>query len=208
MRPAAGHPVAGLSVHGTFSYPRRMGDIQRAKIGTWEKTGYVFLFAAAPPFLIVSDLLEFLGFGFWARMGLTGLVCLGAGYLLSRRVAVERSRRLASDLSRGVFDCAIRYPDSHPGSLRDRWNPGVGQVIDARLLFQPQDASGDPSPTPLGAPRDLGIDNLEGVIAQEGKRPVELRRGWKVLAVDTPSGKMHLAAGDPALELLREEFAH
>ena len=183
-----------------------MGDIQRARVGKWEKAGYVFLFAAALPFIIVSDFLQLLGFEFWERMGLTGLVCVGAGYLLSRRVAVERSQRLASDLSRGVFECAVRYPDSHPGSLRDRWNPGVAQLVGGRLHFQPQDASGDPNPTPLGAPRDLGVDKVEGVIAPEGRRPVELRRGWKVLGVGTSSGRMHLAAGDPALELLREEF--
>ncbi len=183
-----------------------MGDIQRARVGTWEKAGYLLFFGSLFPTLIISDVFEALGFEFWARIGLTGLVALGIGYLVSRPVAAERSRRLASDLSRGVFECAVRYPDPHPGSLRDRWNPGVAQLIDGRLLFQPQDASGDPNPTPLGAPRDLGIDKVEGVIAPEGRRPVELRRGWKVLAIDTPSGEMHLAAGDPALELLQEKF--
>jgi hypothetical protein len=183
-----------------------MGDIQRARVGTWEKAGYLLFFGWLFPTLIISDVFEALGFGFWGRVGLTGLVALGIGYLVSRPVAAERSRRLASDLSRGVFECAIRYPDSHPGSLRDRWNPGVAQLVSGRLLFQPQDASGDPNPTPLGAPRDLGVDTVEGVSAPEGRRPVELRRGWKVLGVGTSSGRMHLAAGDPALELLRSQF--
>ncbi|MBJ2121548.1 hypothetical protein I6N91_11220 [Arthrobacter sp. MSA 4-2] len=183
-----------------------MGDIQRAKVGTWEKAGYLLFFGSLFPALIISDVFEALGFEFWGRVALTGLVCLGVGYLVSRPAAAGRSRRLASDLSRGIFDCAIRYPDSHPGSLRDRWNPGVAQLVAGKLRFQPQNSPTDPSPMPLGAPRELGIDKVEGVIATEGRRPVELRRGWKVLAVDTPSGKMHLAAGDPAVELLREEF--
>ncbi len=58
----------------------------------------------------------------------------------------------------------------------------------------------------FGYPRRTGDIQVDGVIAPEVRRPVELRRGWKVLAVGTPSGRMHLAAGDTALELLREEF--
>jgi hypothetical protein len=41
-----------------------MGDIQRAKVGTLEKAGYLLFFGWLFPTLIISDVIEALGFEF------------------------------------------------------------------------------------------------------------------------------------------------
>lgn len=179
-----------------------MGDIERAKVGKWEKIGYLALLGAFFPSFIVLELLESGGLGWWERYGAALLISCAIAYLLSRPAVAERANRLASDLERGVFDCAIRYPNAHPGSLRDRWNPGVAQYQDGQLLFQPQNFQGDPNPTPMGQPRDLRVVSVKGLVEPD-KRPVDLRRGWKVLELETGGGAMHLAAGEPGLDLLQ-----
>ncbi|WP_026552050.1 hypothetical protein [Arthrobacter sp. H20] len=158
-----------------------MGDIERAALGKWERIGYLAQFGAVIPTQIVSQVLESAGFGWWEGIGLALLICLALGYLVSRPLIAERSQRVALDLSRGIFDCAIRYPNSHPGSLCDRWNSGVAKAEANELLFQPQLIQGDPNPTSMAVPRDLGILSTGQVIDQEGKRPAEVVSGWKFL---------------------------
>lgn len=181
-----------------------MGDIERATVSKWEKIGYWPFLGVIFPGYIVTSILRSLGFEFWGSIGVALLIFLVTAYLLLRPARKERSKRLASDLERGVFDCAIRYPDAHPGSLRDRWNPGVALYRDGLLFFQPQNFQGDPNPTLMGEPRDLRIVNVKGLVEPDGKRPVELRRGWKVLELETEGGTMRFAAGEPGQTLLQD----
>lgn len=184
----------------------RAADIERTRMGRWEKLGYLISLGGVFPGIVALTVLEGLGYGFWERIGLALLLCVAVAYLASRPAAAERSRRLALDLTRGVFDCAIRYPSSRPGALRDRWNPGVAQLDGKELWFQPQNFQGDPNPTPAGPPRKLGLMTAEGTVDLEGKRPVELRRGWQVLAVETEHGCLHLAGAAEALALLKNQL--
>lgn len=181
-----------------------MGDIERAKVGRWEKIGYWPFLGVVFPSYIVTTILRSLGFGFWQSMGIALLIFLATAYLLFQPAQRDRSKRLAADLERGVFDCAIRYPNAHPGSLRDRWDSGGAQYRDGKLLFQSQNFQGDPNPIPMGEPRNLRIENIKGLVDHDGKRPVGLRRGWKVLELEAEGGAMHLAAGEPGLALLQE----
>lgn len=195
---------ATLTRCAASGYAVTMGDIERAKVGKWEKIGYwPFLGVLFPSFLVTS-ILQSLGFGFWQGIGVALLIFLATAYLLFRPAQRDRAKRLAADLERGVFDCAVRYPNAHTGSLRDRWDLGGAQYRDGRLLLQSQNLQGDLNPVPVGGVRDLRMVSIEGFVGQDGKLPAGLRRGWKVLEVKTEGGAMHFAAGEPGLTLLQE----
>ncbi len=181
-----------------------MGTIERAKLGKWEKISYFVLMGGSVfPTVLVSNFLRGLGFGFWESAGFSLLVFAAVVYLFTRPVAAERSKRLAADLERGVFDCAIRFPNSLPGSLRDRWDPGAAQYNGVTLAFQSLNFQGDPVATPIGALKEFGRVVATAPVDQTGKRAPELRRRWKVLELTTEKGLMHLAAREEALDLLR-----
>ncbi|WP_299165242.1 hypothetical protein [uncultured Arthrobacter sp.] len=82
-----------------------MGDIERAKVSRWEKIGYWPFLGVIFPSYIVTSILRSLGCGFWGSIGIALLIFLTTAYLLLRPAREERSKRLASDLERGVFDC-------------------------------------------------------------------------------------------------------
>lgn len=179
-----------------------MGDIERAKIGKWEKVGYLLSIGVLFPTFLVSGVLEALGFSFWASIGLTLLLIVFAVYLTSRPAAAERRKRLANDLERGVFDCAIRFQNSVPGSLRDLWDVGVAQFDGQELWFQSQ--LGEFPLPPTGRRRSYGQVRPDGSVEQTGKKPAGWRRGWSVIALQTGSGRMHLAADESVLRLFQD----
>ena len=79
--------------------------------------------------------------------------------------------------------------------LCPEWMPRRAEL---RLVANPQ---GIPLSVP---PRDLGVEKVGALIDQGAERPVEVRRGWKVLEVETTHGTVHLATGAPAVDVLQE----
>lgn len=143
------------------------------------------------------------GLGFWGSLGLA-LGVTGLGALVLMRLALpERKERLARDAQRGIFECAIRYPGSHPGSLRDRWLPGFAEVSRTAVRFQP-DLSGEGKPA--GVIRLFNSVVLKRTVQPPTKRPAELQRGWRIVSLDTDEGP--LAAGETGLKLLEERLGN
>jgi len=104
--------------------------------GRWEKAAvtsqFWLLFVATMASSVVRDDL-----GFWGSTALT-VVIMGLGsFLLVYKAVPERKERLARDAERGVIECALRYADSHPDSLRGRWLPGFAEIGTCTFKFQP-----------------------------------------------------------------------
>ena len=106
---------------------------------------------------------------------------------------------------RGIIECAIRYPDSHPRSIRHRWLPGFAQVTPGALKFQP-DLVGEGDPA--GTIRPFFDVSLKGRVEPPAKRPAEVKRGWHILALETDEGLLHLAAGETGLQLLEDRLGN
>lgn len=178
--------------------------LEIAPRGRWEKiaarsSGWLLFVPVFTSNLFVDAL------GFWGSLGLAvGVTGLGA-LVLIRLALPERKERLARDARRGIFECAIRYPDSQPGSLRDRWLPGFAEVSPSAVRFQP-DLSGEAKPA--GVIRSFNSVVLKGAVEPPAKRPAELQRGWGIVALDTDEGPLHVAAGENGLRLLEERLGN
>lgn len=172
--------------------------------GWWEKilarSFGLLLFLAT----LTSDLLSE-RFGFWDSMTMSfGAFGLGA-LLLVHMAAPERRERLARDAERGIIECAIRYPNSHPGSIRHLWLPGFAQVTRGTIRFQP-DLSGEGNPS--GTIRPFYDVILKGPVEPPAKRPAELKRRWRIVALGTDEGLLHVAAGNAGLQLIEERLGN
>ncbi|MBG6192244.1 hypothetical protein IWX64_003214 [Arthrobacter sp. CAN_A212] len=169
-----------------------MNAIERAKVGKWEKVQYLVFLGVFFPAFLIWGLLDGLGFSLWARTGITLFIYLGLSLLLNRPAAAERRRRLDSEFEQGIFDCAIRFANASPGSLRDMWENGAAQQKGQELDFQTQ--MGDLQPSPAGRKRTYAIlevvDRVKPV-----KKPLGWHRGWSIAVLRTNKGMMHLAAG-------------
>lgn len=151
---------------------------------------------------LTSDLLSE-RFGFWGSTTMSfGAFGLGA-LLLVRLAAPQRKERLARDAERGIIECAIRYPDSHPGSIRHLWLPGFAQVTRGAIRFQP-DLGGEGNPN--GTIRPFCDVILKGPVEPPSKRPAEVKRGWRIVALETDEALLHLAAGETGLQLLEDRL--
>lgn len=179
-----------------------MEDIERTPRGRWEKIAYWASFGTLVPTLIVSEILEGLGLSWWERIGVILLIILVSTYLLSRPAQAERQRRLAADLERGVIDCAIRFPRSAPGSLRDLWEPGVGQLHDQSLHFQTR--LGDREGSPAGKKKTFPHAVLApDVHERPATKSLALEhRHWQTLDLQTTSGLLQVAASKASCEFL------
>lgn len=181
-----------------------MGEetLNPAPRGWWERIlarSFGLLFFAAT---LTWDLLRD-DFGLWGAATMSfGAFGLGA-LLLVRMAAPKRRERLASDAERGILECSIRYPDSHPCSIRHRWLPGFAQVSRGALKFQPDLTGGG---TPSGTIRSFSDVILKGSVEPPVKRPSELKRGWRIAALGTDEGLLHVATGDTGLKLIEERL--
>ncbi|MFJ5700237.1 hypothetical protein [Arthrobacter sp. NPDC093139] len=178
--------------------------LKPAPRGRWEKilprSFGLLLFLAT----ITSDLLRE-NFGFWGSTTMSfGAFGLGA-FLLVRLAAPQRKERLARDAERGIIECAIRYPDSHPGSNRHLWLPGFAQVSRGAIRFQP-DLVGEGNPA--GTIRPFFDVILKGPVEPPAKRPTEVKRGWHIVALETDEGLLHVAAGHSSLKLLEDRLGN
>ncbi|MFJ5696565.1 hypothetical protein [Arthrobacter sp. NPDC093139] len=176
--------------------------LRPAPRGRWEKIlprslGLLVFLATSTSSLLREN------FGFWEATTMSfGAFGLGA-FLLARLAAPQRKERLAHDAERGIIECAIRYPDSHPGSIRRLWLPGFAEVSRGTVRFQP-DLVGEGDPA--GTIRPFFDVIFKGPVEPPAKRPAEVKRGWSIVALETDEGVLHLAAGDAALKLLEERL--
>ena len=180
-----------------------MNDIVRAKVGKREKIfEYSYLgFIGLGPLGI--SLLEDAGVkSFWIRVLLIFVILIACMVLLAFSAVPAARRRLAADRKNGVFTCAVRFPSSATGSLRDLWDEGAAQVSDAGLAFQP--TQGAFYVKPAGKKRDFGPFALFGAAEITGKKPRSWGRSWSIRELQTDEGRIHLAASTKSLALLEE----
>jgi len=174
---------------------------RREKLGNW--TAIVIFF----PTPILTDALGGLGLSWWKVMGVLALVLALGMYLLSRPARTARRQRLEADLQLGVVDCAIRFPNSRPGSLADIWNFGAGQVEDNSLHFQAM--LGDQDGTPAGRrktfPHTVLTRHAPG--APSTQRLGYAQRGWRTIHLETDGGLLQVAASEESCEFLEQAFA-
>jgi hypothetical protein len=170
--------------------------------GKWEKAAFSsqfwLLFVATFASNVFRDEL-----GFWGSIAIT-LVVMGLGSLmLVRKAAPERRSRLARDAERGVIECAIRYADALPGSLRSRWLPGFAEISRGAFKFQADYVdTGEPG----GKVSVFADVEDHGQIDPPAKRPAELKKNWTIVALGTDKGQLHIATGDLGMKLIEERF--
>ena len=183
-----------------------MDDIVRTKVGKWERVseysyfGFIFIGSLG------NSLLEDAGVeSFWIRFLLIVVFLLAVGVLLGFPALRARRQRLAADRRNGVFTCAVRFPSSTPGSLRDLWDEGAAQVSDGGLAFQPQ--QGRFHTHPAGKKRSFGHFAALGEAELTGKKPRAWGRGWSIREFQTDAaGRIHLAASTESWALIEEHL--
>ena len=178
-----------------------MEDISRTPSGNWEKVGYAALIAVPVLGSVLISLAELAGFSRLMSAGFALLVLAAAVLILRPRVVADRKRRMAADLQRGVFSCAIRFPEEPSGSLLERWNSGIAMIQGHQLFFQP--LSEPDYPVPAGKARPVTGLKFRGPQAVPAKRPRGWGRKWQVAACGSDSGQLEMAASEAALNLLR-----
>lgn len=183
-----------------------MDDIVRTKVGKWERVseysyiGFIFIW------LLGNSLLEDAGVeSLWVRFLLIIVFLLAVVVLLGFPAVRARGQRLAADRKNGVFTCAVRFPSSAPGSLRDLWDEGAAQVSDGVLAFQPQ--QGRFQTKPAGKKRSFGHFAVLGEAELTGKKPRAWGRGWSIRELQTDvAGRIHLAASSKSWALIEEHL--
>jgi hypothetical protein len=141
--------------------------------------------------------------GFWGSTALSVVVMgLGSGLLVYKAVP-ERKERLARDAERGVIECALRYADSHPDSLRGRWLPGFAEIGTGTFKFQPDYIDkGEPE----GKITVFADVASQGQVEPPPKRPRELKKNWGIVSLTTDKGRLHFATGELGLKLIEERL--
>jgi hypothetical protein len=170
--------------------------------GKWEKaqaSSNFWLFAIA---LFASNVLRH-DVGFWGSLAIA-VIIMGLGSLaLGRKAGPERENRLARDVERGVIECALRYADALPGSLRSRWLPGFAEISGGTFKFQPDY-------TDMGEPEGKVAVYTDvvyrGFVELPPKRPAELKRNWEIVALGTDKGELHVATGEAGLDLFSQRL--
>lgn len=172
-----------------------MEDIQRTPRGRWEKIGFWLLVFPVFPAVILIDIFKALGLPFLGSILIVLALLALTFYLLLRPIRAERSRRLAQDLECGVFDCAIRFPRSTPGSLRDMWEFGAGQIQDTTFRFQTrvEDEQGSPA-GPVKTFPNAGIAPATGPPTRKSRGWM---RGWQHVDLQTDGGLIQIAGSEP-----------
>jgi hypothetical protein len=180
-----------------------MNDIVRTKVSKREKISeYAYLgFVGLGP--LGTSLLEDAGVeSFWIRI-LLFLLLMTIVFTFLAFLGVRAGRqRLTTDWDNGISSCAVRFPSSTPGSLRDLWDEGAARVSDDGLVFQPQ--HGPFLAKPAGKKRHFGRFAVLGAVEMTGKKPRVWSRGWSARELQTDAGKIHLAASSKSWALIDE----
>lgn len=178
-------------------------DIVRTKVGMWEKVfeysyiGFVFI-GVLGNFSLEDAGVE----SFWIRILLIVVFLIAVLALLGFPAVRAERRRLAADLENGVFNCAVRFPSSTPGSLRDLWDAGAAQMGGDGLAFQPQ--QGQFQTKPAGKKREYGHFAVIGPAEMTGKKTPGWGRSWSIRELQTDAGSIHLAASSKSWALIEE----
>jgi hypothetical protein len=136
--------------------------------------------------------------GYWS-LAAAVLIPLPIMLLFGWLASSERKARLARDAERGLIECAIRRPDSLPGSLQGRWKPGYAEVHRGVLRFQALYVGVDEPAGPISS--YTNISPPQAVPVPE-KRRADVKRKWRMVAMRTDQGTLELAASEAALRLL------
>lgn len=163
--------------------------------GRLEKIGFWLMVFPVFPAMILNNIFEALGLPLWSSIVIVLALLALTFYLLSRPIRAERSRRLAQDLERGVFDCAIRFPRSTPGSLRDMWEFGAGQIKDTTFRFQTpvEDEQGSPA----GRVKNFPNADITPTTEPPTRKPLGWMRDWKHVDLQTDGGLIQIAGSKP-----------
>lgn len=141
--------------------------------------------------------------GFWESLAVMAAI-VGLGTLfVARKANPEIMARKALDAEQGLLECAIRYADAHPDSLRGRWLPGFAEVTEGRMRFQPDYAEAG---SPSGRITEFSDVVIRGLVSPPPKRPPEVKRRWQIIVLGTDKGELHVAAGDTGLQLLEDRL--
>jgi hypothetical protein len=170
--------------------------------GRWEKAAvssyFWLIFVGTFASSVVRDDL-----GLWGSTALTGVIIGLGSFLLVRKAVPERKERLARDAERGVIECALRYADSHPDSLRGRWLPGFAEIGTGTFKFQPDYIEkGEPE----GKITVFSDVASQGQVEPPPKRPRELKKNWGIVSLTTDKGRLHFATGELGLKLIEERL--
>jgi hypothetical protein len=92
-----------------------------------------------------------------------------------------------------------RCPWLSPG----RWLPGFAELSNGTVRFQP-DING--TGQPFGRIREFSDAVSLSQVDPPAKRPAELKRGWRIQALGTDEGQLHVASGDIGLKLIEERL--
>ena len=170
--------------------------------GKWEKacaSSHFWLFFLA---LFAANVLRD-EVGFWGSAAIAAVIMGLGSFALVSKATPERNQRLERDAARGVIECAFRYADALPGSLRSRWLPGFAEIGSGSLKFQPDYVDkGEP---------DGKVTVFSGVVSHgqlepQAKRPAEVKRDWKIVALATTEGQLHIATGETGVKLIEDRL--
>ena len=176
--------------------------LKPSPLGRWERVqrgSYWWLLFIA---ILVSSILNG-PLGFWPSTGLTIFVLAVWTFVLYRLASSEREARLMRDVERGLIECAVRYPNSIPGSLSDRWERGLAEVRNGKIAFQPLGSE----MSSAGQTREFSQLSSYRSLGAPSKKPAELARSWKIAACETNNGALEVAAGESGLSLLADQSA-
>ena len=144
--------------------------------GRWEKaavTSQFWLFSVA---LFVSSVFRD-DLGFWGSTAVA-MVIMGLGsFVLVYKAVPEGKKRLARDAERGVIECALRYADSHPDSLRGRWLPGFAEIGTGTFKFQPDYIDKGEPEGKITVFSDVGAPGPDRAAREEASRAEEELEG-------------------------------
>ncbi|MFC9352856.1 hypothetical protein [Arthrobacter sp. NPDC057013] len=137
--------------------------------------------------------------GFWSALLVAVVFPLLVLLLFGGLATPARKARLALDAERGLIECASRQPKAPPGSLQDRWKPGYAEVRHGHIRFQALYGDMEEAAGPINVFQVLSSPQP---VPMPQKRPADVKRGWKIVSMDTDQGPLQLAASQASLSLL------
>ncbi len=102
--------------------------------------------------------------------GLTIFVLAAWTFVVYRLASSEREARLMRDVERGLIECAVRYPNSIPESLSDRWERGLAEVRNGKIACHPLRSE----MSSAGQTREFSQLSSYRLLGAPSKKPAEL----------------------------------
>ena len=165
---------------------------RREKVYDWLASGVSFL-------AVLGTNLAWPDAGFWSALVAAVVFPLLALLLFGWLATPARKARLALDANRGLIECSTRQPNAPPGSLQDRWKPGYAEVHSGLIRFQGLYGDMEEAAGPISVFR---VQSPPQLVTMPQRRPADVKRGWKLVSMDTDQGPLQLAASEDGLKLL------